>query len=244
MPEIEVYPGRIELAEGGAAYLVSLAHQGLEHHGQFNLALAGGSTPEQLYSLLARPPYLMKVDWQKVHVFWGDERCVPPDNELSNYRLAAKALLEHVPLPEENVHRIHGELPPEQAATAYERVLREHFGQVALPRFDLVLLGLGEDGHTASLFPGSQALEEKEHWTAAVAHHQPPAPLVDRVSFTLPVLNAAAVILVLVSGEAKAGILAQVLNETEKVNPLPAQRIQPEHGRLIWMVDQAAYFKE
>jgi 6-phosphogluconolactonase len=170
-----------------------------------------------------------------VHFFWGDERCVPPNHADSNYRMVAESLLNHVPALAENIHRVQGELAPSQAAEHYEAELRAFFGET--PAFDLILLGLGEDGHTASLFPGSPALAESVRWVVAAQHTSPPLPLVSRVTLTFSVFNAARQVLFLVSGAGKAPRLAEI---RRGVPDLPAARIRPASGDLLWLIDQAA----
>lgn len=221
----------------------------IQAHGQCSLALSGGSTPRPTYTLLAQPSYAVRLDWSRVHVFWGDERLVPPDHPESNFRLAWEALLCHVPIPAENIHRIAAELPPQQAADRYEQELRRFFSRSADPQspdphrfqtFDLLLLGLGMDGHIASLFPASSALYERERWVVAVEHSAPPPPLVPRVTLTIPAINAASHVAVLVAGEEKADCLKQVLSPAESAPLLPAQMLRPTPGVLTWLVDQAA----
>jgi 6-phosphogluconolactonase len=238
MPEVEVLPDARSLAERAAEEFVRQANQALRTGSRFTVALAGGSTPQRMYTLLAGA----RVDWRGVHFFWGDERCVPPGNADSNYHMADEALLNHIPIPTGNVHRIPGELPAKEAAQDYEDQLRRFFGG-ATPRFNLVLLGLGEDGHTASLFPGAPAVQEKTHWVASVSHSVPPPPLVDRVTLTLPVLNAADQVLFLVSGADKSERLAQVLQGPTQPDLLPAQAVKPVKGSLRWLVDRAAASK-
>jgi 6-phosphogluconolactonase len=238
MPEVEVLQDPRALAERAAEGFTSLAGQTLLTRSMFTVALAGGSTPQEMYTRLATA----KIDWEHVHFFWGDERCVPPSSTDSNFRMANEALLGSIPIEGENIHRIPGELPAEEAALEYEKVLRRFFGNQT-PHFDLVLLGLGGDGHTASLFPGNPALHEKKRWTAAVRHDVPPPPRVDRVTLTLPVLNAACQVLFLVSGAEKADRLAQVLNGPSQPDLLPAQAVRPIHGTVRWLVDQAAAVK-
>jgi 6-phosphogluconolactonase len=212
--------------------------------GRFAVALSGGSTPRHLYELLASPAHAGRVDWPRVHVFWGDERCVPPDDSASNYRMARAALLDHVPVLDANVHRIRGEDAPTEAAAAYERELRAAFATPVGPpsratgcRFDLVLLGMGDDGHTASLFPGLSAVRERERWV--VAEHVGEVSAW-RVSLAPPVLNAAAHVVFLVSGAGKAAMLRQVLEGPSHPDALPAQAIAPIDGTLDWLVDTAA----
>jgi len=239
MNEIETYPDADRLARAAAEHFVTLAAEAIAARGQFAVALSGGSTPRAAYALLASDEFAAQVDWSRVHVFWGDERCVPPDHPDSNYRLAREALLGHVPLPAGNVHRIRGEINPEQAAANYERTLSSFFArhpEGPAPRFDLILLGMGEDGHTASLFPGTAALHEQTRWV--VAHY------VDklrawRVTLTPVVINAAAQVTFVVSGAGKADRLRQVLTGSYQPDTLPLQIVRPTDGRLLWMTDEA-----
>jgi len=225
------------LMEAAAEGFVGAAAAAVRARGRFAVALAGGATPRRLYALLASPPYASRVDWARVHVFWGDERCVPPDDPMSNYRMACVALLAHVPLPAENVHRIRGEDDPDAAAAAYERELREAFAGPPVARFDLVLLGMGGNGHTASLFPGGAAIHETERWVMAdyVAEMS-----MWRVTLTPVVINAAAEVVFLVSGPEKAATLKRVLEGPYQPDALPAQVVAPAAGRLRWLVDTAA----
>ena len=239
-PEIEILAGPAELADRAAELFVSLAEQAMAARDRFCVALSGGSTPLAMYARLVQPGFKERVVWSKTHLFWGDERCVPPDHPDSNFGSAQKAFLDHVPIPIENRHRILGELKPAQAALAYERELSIFLEDASLPRLDLTLLGLGEDGHTASLFPGSPALLEKARWVVAVEHQQPPPPLVDRVTLTPLVINASRFILILVSGAGKAVRLSQVLQGPYLPKILPAQLIQPQQGQLLWLIDQPA----
>jgi len=233
--KIEVVPDLSFLAERAAEEFIGLADKVLRSQRRFSVALAGGSTPRLMYAKLSQA----HLRWDRVHFFWGDERCVPSDHDDSNFHMAYQALLKSISIPSENIHRIHGELPAEQAAKNYEEDLRIFFGR-SRPRFNLILLGLGTDGHTASLFPGTLELGEKSNWVAPVIHRVPPAPPVDRVTLTLPVLNAAANILFLVSGGEKAICLAQVLQGPFRQNMLPAQAVKPVKGNTIWLVDQPA----
>jgi 6-phosphogluconolactonase len=230
-----------ELSRYAAELFVTLAQRAGDVEGRrFTVALAGGETPGYLYALLASSQYAPQVPWERVHVFWGDERHVPPDDPASNYRMAYDALLSRVPIPPENVHRMRAELPAaHEAARTYEDDLRGFFGlqPSALPRFDLVLLGMGADGHTASLFPRTDILHDREHLVAA--------PWVDtlqayRLTLTPRVLNNAAVVVFLVSGERKAATLHAVLEGPLDPDLLPAQIIAPTNGTLLWLVDQAA----
>jgi 6-phosphogluconolactonase len=236
----EIIIGRdlVDLSRKAAAEFVRLANERSATAGRFAVALSGGSTPRALYSLLAGAEFQSQVPWDRVHFFWGDERCVPPDHPDSNYRMAFETLLSKAPVPEENMHRIEGEEKPEIAAAKYEKAIRDFF-QLAdseLPRFDLILLGLGDDGHTASLFPGSEALQETRRLAVATYVEKLKS---HRVTLTLPVLNHAANIFFLVAGENKTGILKDVLQRESSKN-FPAQQIDPPNGRLVWFVDQAA----
>ena len=236
MTEIRTYPDADSLARAAAEHFVTLAAEAIAARGRFAVALSGGSTPRVTYTLLASDEFAARVDWSHVHVFWGDERCVPPDHPESNFRLADEALLSRVPIPSGNVHRVRGELDPEAAAQAYAAELHTFFG-APWPRFDLVLLGMGNDGHTASLFPGSAALHETARSVVAVTAHYQDRP-VHRVTLTLPAINAARQILFLVTGATKAKILQAVLEGPE--GPYPAQRIRPTSGHLAWLVDVEA----
>jgi 6-phosphogluconolactonase len=241
MADIEVFPDKGALVRAEAARIVTLAKETIEARGRCLVALSGGSTPRPLYELLATAPYASRIDWSRLHLFWGDERCVPPDHPDSNYRMTREALIDRVPLPEENVHRIHGEDEPEDAALAYERLLREFFGRAGTPErsFDLVLLGMGPDGHTASIFPGTAATTETRRWVMPV-HVERPRDMW-RVTLTAVVLNAAAEVTFLVAGADKAARLREVLGDGGGDHPpLPAQLIRPTHGILSWMVDAAA----
>ncbi len=238
---LQVLPDLKALASAAADLFILQAAAAVASRGRFCAALSGGSTPAALFQQLRTPATLRKIDWPRVHLFWGDERCVPADHPESNYQMARQTLLDYVPIPARNLHRIPAEVGAEAAAAAYEETLRTFFGVESWPLFDLMLLGLGEDGHTASLFPGSPALLEKDHWTAAVEHHTPPPPLVDRVSLTLPVINAARQAVFLVSGAGKAEILARVLHPLGAEDLcLPAQHVRLPEGQLTWLVDRAA----
>ncbi len=230
--------------QAAAEVFIRRAAEAIRSSGRFCVALSGGSTPRGLYALLAAEPDAARVDWPRVHVFWADERCVPPSDPASNHRMARELLLDRVPVPGSNVHRIRGEDDPAEAAAAYERELREAFSTPAGPprpapgrRFDLVLLGLGDDGHTASLFPGRAALEETTRWV--IAHHVA-AVAAWRITLTPPVINAAADVVFLVSGREKAAILQRVIEGPYRPAELPAQRVAPRDGCLRWLADAAA----
>ena len=231
MSRLQVFSSAENLAQAAAARVTALASVAIAERSRFVVALSGGSTPRCTYRRLARRDALSRVAWSQFEVFWGDERCVPPDHPESNYRMAREALLDHVSVPDSQVHRIHGELPPSQAAAAYEAALEHVLG----PRgcFDLVLLGLGSDGHTASLFPESSAIRERERSVVAVRVRK-----LDtwRITLTLPVINAARHVMFLVSGSEKAEVLAQL----RASQGLPAALVNPSSGELTWMVDRKA----
>jgi len=229
--DVLVLPNAAALADAAAARFVAAAGEAIASRGQFIVALSGGSTPRDTYLRLGTEGLVSKVMWSRVQILWSDERCVPPQNVESNYRMAREALLDRVPVPAANVHRIHGEDDPVTAAAAYDATLR------ALARIDLVLLGLGEDGHTASLFPGGAAVHEHTRWVMAA---RATAASMWRITLTPAVINAAAEVLFLVSGGAKAGILRQVLEGPRRPQELPAQAIAPSNGRVRWYVDAAA----
>jgi len=237
--EVRVVDDPAALAREGAEAFVRLANEAVEAHGSFSVALSGGSTPKVLFGLLATE-YLDRVPWRGVHVFWGDERHVGPEHPDSNYRMAREAMLSKVPIPEENVHRVEAENPDAAAAAdAYARTLDASFHPEAgaFPRFDLVMLGMGPDGHTASLFPHTEALGERSstvvaNWVAKFDTH--------RITLTVPVLNAAANVLFLVAGADKAEALREVLQGEPNSDEYPSQLVRPTSGRLVWLVDRAA----
>jgi 6-phosphogluconolactonase len=238
-PEIVVLEDAAALAEAAARAIVEVATDAVNAHGRFTVALAGGSTPRATYERLARPPLVDRVPWDRTWVFFGDERGVPPDHPDSNYRMAHQALLARVPIPPAQVARIHGEAEdPEGAAQDYARRIGQVFEcrRGELPRFDLILLGMGVDGHTGSLFPGSPVLKEVFRPVAAV--HATAASIPQRVTITFPVINAAAHVMFLVAGAEKAKGLKAVL--TEPASALPAAMVQPANGRLVWLLDRAA----
>ena len=236
--EVECFSDRDEMLRVEAERVVARASDCVARRGRFLFCLAGGATPKPLYELLASAPFARRIGWSRVQVFWGDERCVPPDNPESNYRMAREALLDHVPLPPTNIHRIRGEDEPSEAAAAYEELLGDFFGPPetsAMTSFDLVILGMGADGHTASLFPGSAAAQETRRWVVATRGPQPESW---RVSLTPVLLNAADDVTFLVSGANKAERLKDVLEGAPDL--LPAQLIRPTPGTLHWMIDEAA----
>lgn len=238
-PEIIVAEDAAALAETAAQAIVELAIEAVNLRGRFTVALAGGSTPSATYEQLARPPLRDRMPWSRTWVFFGDERGVGPDHPDSNYRMANESLLAKVPVPSAQIARIGGEAAdPEAAASEYARRLGEVFEckRGELPRFDLVLLGMGVDGHTGSLFPGSPVLKEVFRPVAAV--HAAAASIPQRITFTFPLINAAAQVMFLVAGAEKAKVLKAVLGEP--TSALPAAMVRPTNGRLVWLVDRPA----
>jgi 6-phosphogluconolactonase len=231
---VRVLVSPAEVAKAAAQRIVAAASDAIFEKGTFSVVLSGGSTPENLYVKLAEKPFRDQIDWPKVEVFFGDERCVPPSHPESNYRMAFAALLSKVPIAPANVHRIRGELEPEQAAMEYGRMLKERFGDGGP---DLVLLGMGDDGHTASLFPETAALDEQEH--RCVANYVEKLHTW-RITLTAPFINRANQVCVLVTGANKAQRVAEVVEGPQEPKRLPIQLIRPASGNLIWMMDSAA----
>ncbi len=234
--DFRVFPDSGSMSRAAAEFVITHVRNALASRGSCSLVLSGGATPAPLYSLLASAPCRGRIRWPGVHVFWSDERCVPPDHPESNYRLAFDSLLSRVPLSSAQIHRIHGEEGADRAAQIYEEDLVRFFGDGPLPMFDLVLLGVGEDGHTASLFPGSALLHERERLALPV-HLEPPGP--DRVTLSLPVLNNAARVLFLAAGPSKAAVVHEIL---EGGNPkgYPAGLVRSIREGETWMLDHDA----
>lgn len=234
---LEIYENAKELAWAAAMRFASLAEQSIQANGRFTVALSGGSTPKALFNILAEKPFVGSLPWSKIYLFWGDERCVPPDHADSNYRMTSEALLSKAPIPAENIFRVSGEDADHQRAAAnYSATLQQFFNSES-PQFDLVFLGMGADGHTASLFPGSAALQATEG--IAVAN------FVEkfnswRITLTASTINNAHQIVFLVAGEDKAVTLKDVLEGEYQPNTYPSQLIQPAGGELLWMLDEAA----
>jgi len=240
LPGVHVYPNPAEVARGGARLFVDYAWQAIAKDGRFIVALSGGNTPRQMFELLASDEFRGQVDWAKVHVFWSDERAVPPTSSESNYAMARRALLIRVSVPEGNVHRMEAEKASiGRAAHEYEEVLRKYLplDDRGFPRFHLIFLGMGADGHTASLFPGTRVTQQTSRWVST--------PMVTklnmrRMTLTLPVLDAAQRIVFLIVGPEKAEILRSVL-EGKADPPYPAQLVQPRDlGVKLFLVDKAA----
>ncbi len=236
-PAIQIFPDLESLGRWAAQRLTETAAHAITARGQFLISLNGGSTPVGLFRLLGSD-YRDRLDWNKIHIFWGDERCVPPADPESCYGQAYGLFLRHVAIPEANIHRIQGELAPDEAVEAYTRLLQRFATPpLAWPVFDLVLLGMGEDGHTASLFPGSPA-ESRQPVLAVTGQYQNrPAK---RITLTPPVFNSARTVWFMAAGESKAGILSRVIQGSYQPDLYPAQRIRPASGELLWLVDQAA----
>lgn len=234
--EFQVFRDATELGRVAADLLIGCARYAVELRGRFTIALSGGSTPGYIFDALVAAG-ADSMPWGRTIIFWGDDRVVPPDHEWSNYRLAKERLLDHVPVPEENVFRIQGELDAPAAAAAMRVDLESVFGSDETPRFDFALQGMGTDGHTASLFPGTDALQS-EDWVVPVI--APPAnPAVDRVTLTFPVLNASRLALFLAAGESKRDLMNAIVNDPTAVERYPAARVEAE--RTIWFTDEAAF---
>ena len=239
MADFHVFKDKGEVARAAARLFTELSHRALEERGRFTVALSGGATPAPLFQLLASSPWWEAIPWDRTVFFWADDRAVGPEDERSNFRAAKLTLLDNVPVHAENVIRIRGELGATEAAGQLCSDLVEGFGDKELPRFDLVLLGLGADGHTASLFPGDGALQCTD-WSAPVI--DPPAdPAVDRVTLTLDVLNNARTALFLVTGRAKGDVMAAMVNDPDAGDRYPAARVEAEE--TLWYVDEAAFAK-
>lgn len=236
-PGVKVFDTAENVAHAAAERFVSLASEAAAEKGGFSVALAGGNTPRRIYELLASPEMRERVPWPQVHVFFGDERTVAADHPESNYRMANEALLSRVPVRAENVHRIRGLGDAAANASLYESEMREFFGDSAWPRLDLVMLGMGDDGHTASLFPGTEALREMRAWVAANWVEKLGAW---RITLTAPAINGAAAVLFTVTGDAKAERLSEVLHGQRDPERLPSQMISPVGGTLEWYVDEGA----
>lgn len=239
MADFHVFKDGAEVVCAAARLFTELSHRALEERGRFTVALSGGTTPAPLFQLLASSPWREAVPWDRIVFFWGDDQAVGPEDESSNFKAARLILFDNVPVREENVVRIRGELGAVDGAEKLRTDLAEAFGEKELPRFDLVLQELGADGHTAALFPGEQALASTA-WTAPVI--DPPAdPAVDRVTLTLNVLNNARTALFMVTGPAKSDVVAAIVNDPDAGDRYPAARVEAEE--TLWYVDQASFAK-
>ena len=235
-PTIRTFLSADHLSLGAAQEFVRIVNSTIETRGTCSVALSGGETPRRMYSRLAKAPFAHAVDWSKVHLFFGDERTVPPTDHNSNFGMIDLEFLAHIDIPYGNVHRMVGEIDPEEAARHYERELEKAFGQKEV-RLDLVLLGLGEDGHTASLFPKTKSIDDGQSLVCAVY-----VPQLEswRISLTFRTLNNARWVLFLVAGSKKASILERVLSAQQPTKDLPATLVMPKEGTLLWMVDHDA----
>ena len=233
---LHVHKNPAAMAERAAHIFTAACEEAVAERGVFQVALSGGHTPGPFLRLLAQPDWAIRLPWDKINIFWVDERCVGPDDPQSNYGLARRELLAHVPAT--HYYRMRGDIEPEEAAANYENLLREEFalGPGELPRFDFMLLGMGADGHTGSIFPNSPVLAEKKRLVADV---YVPERKADRLTLTLPVLNNARLCMFMVNGAEKHGVLARAL-DLLKEPELPAQLVKPHFGDLVWIVDEAA----
>ena len=236
-PRIIATQSAADLARASAEFFHLTAAESIARTGQFRVALSGGSTPRPLHRLLAAPPYRDSVPWTQTHIFWADERLVPPDDPASNFGVASKDLLDHIPIPTDHIHPMCSSRPPGQAADDYENALASTFLSIskACPVFDLILLGIGPDGHMASILPGDRTALDTSRWVVAVKGG---SPNVDRLTLTLPVLDQARHIVFLVSGSDKAGMVRIIL--TEETKTLPPQHLASAAGRVTWYLDQDA----
>jgi 6-phosphogluconolactonase len=238
---IAIYPDVDTLSQQAAQYVVRIASESIADRGRFTIALSGGTTPRKLYGLLGSEPYSSQIDWKLVHIFWGDERCVPPDNPDSNYSMAKEVLLSKIPIPALQVHRMPADQPDRETASyAYTIEMQHTFGTNGMPGFDLIQLGMGPEGHTVSLFPHQASLHEKQRLVIPVSVPKPPP---DRLTFTPPLLNAARNILFLVTGSDKADALQAVLEGEYQPEEYPAQIVHPPNGEVVWMLDRAVAAK-
>jgi 6-phosphogluconolactonase len=235
---IAIYDDKHILSRQAAEYIMRIAKESFDLHGRFTIALTGGTTPGETYSLLGSEPIRSQIDWQLVHIFWGDERCVPLTNPESNFYLAQETLLNKVAIPKSQIHPMPADQPDRDAASqAYTLEMQRAFGTNGIPSFDLIHLGMGPEGHTASLFPHQASLQEKHRLVVPVSVLKPPP---DRLTFTPPLLNAARNVLFLVTGSDKADALRAVLEGEYQPDEYPAQIVRPMNGEVVWMVDRAA----
>jgi len=233
---IRIFPDYESLSYAAAGIIVEQSQKTVRDQGFFSLVLSGGQTPRRTYELLSQDAVRNRIPWGKVNIFWSDERCVPQDDPHSNEHMAREAFIDHVPIPPDHIHPIRCTKSPQKSAEEYELLLRSFLTEDSAS-FDVVLLGVGEDGHTASLFPESESLDEMKRWVLEVhSHHED----FSRVTLALPIINRALLVIFLVSGEAKANTLYKVLDNSLDSCRLPAQLVQPSNGQLIWLVDKEA----
>ena len=240
MTKLHVFPDNPSFAGGSADFIADVGASAIAERGRFTIALSGGGTPKPIYAQLATADYRDRIAWEKVDIFFGDERCVAPDDTRSNYRMARDTWFDHVPIPAQNIHRILGEEDPELEALRYEKEVAHFHRTATLPAFDLILLGMGENGHTASLLPGTAALRETARWVVAQYVEEMSTW---RVTFTAPLINAARHVAFLAEGAGKAQMLWNVLEGPYQPDVWPSQLIQPASGELHWLIDAAAAAK-
>jgi len=234
--ELHIAKDPAQLSENVAAWISNYILEVLQQQERFTLVLSGGSTPKALFALLAKEPYSQMIPWERIHFFWGDERAVPFEDERNNARMAYEVLLDKVPVHPDNIHVMRTDIDPAKSAEEYAAILHKYFGKENTT-FDLVLLGMGDDGHTLSLFPGTKVVHEKKAWTDAFFL---PAQDMYRITLTAPVVNKAAAVLFMATGAGKAITLKNVLQGTFDAEKYPSQLIRPENGELHWFVDEAA----
>lgn len=235
---IAIYSDTETLSQEAAEYIVRIAQESITARRRFTIALSGGSTPKKLYGLLAQEPYLSQIDWTLVDIFWSDERCVPPTDAESNYLMAQQVLLSKIPIPANQIHRMPADLADRDAASyAYTLEMQQTIGSDSVPRFDLIQLGMGPEGHMASLFPHQPSLHEQQRLVMPVTVPKPPPP---RLTFTPRLLNAASHVLFLVTGAEKQDAVKAVLEGEYQPDEYPAQIVQPTKGEVTWMLDTAA----
>jgi 6-phosphogluconolactonase len=234
--EIKIFDTADELRNFAADYILNAISETITVRNKCSISLSGGTTPRKIYELLAEKAKKKDVEWKSVHFFWGDERCVPSDDEQSNYLMVKKSLLSSIDIPSENIHRIKVEMEPDESAFEYEAEIKRSFSTESIPRFDLMLLGLGDDTHTASLFPFSAALKEERRWAVPASKENGQ----NRVTLTLPVINSSATTIFIVSGKNKAEAVYRVFFNSFEPDKYPAQSVKPESGNLFWFMDRSA----
>lgn len=234
--KLHIYKSPEDLSIAVAEWVTDYIQSVLSKNNRFTIALSGGSTPQKLHTLLAASPYKEKIDWTKMHIFWGDERAVPFTDDRNNAKMAYDSLLNHLPVPAEQIHIMRTDIDPEASAAAYEKILHSYFDETDTS-FDLVLLGMGDDGHTLSLFPGTEIVHEKTAWTKAFFLQ---AQDMYRISLTAPIVNKSASVAFLATGKNKSKTLEQVLEGAIQPDLYPSQLIKPVNGELNWFVDEAA----
>ena len=235
---IAIYDDKHTLSQHAAEYIMRIANESIDLHGHFTIALTGGTTPGEVYSLIGSEPFRSQLDWQLVDIFWGDERCVPHNSPESNFYLAQEALLQKISIPESQIHPMPADqLNRDAASQAYTIEMQNTFGTDGIPSFDLIHLGMGPEGHTASLFPHQTSLHEKHRLVMPVSVPKPPP---DRLTCTPPLLNAARNVLFLVTGSEKADALHAVLEGEYQPDEYPAQIVRPTNGEVVWMLDKDA----